>query len=290
MKLCPNCGDTRVDGAWNCQACGTAPRSDSAFIELAPHLASHSSGFKPEYFERLARVEEGNFWFRARNRLICSVAAPFMKSGASYCEVGCGTGYVLAAFVKAFPSVKFSATEIYSDALSFASERSPTASLYQMDARAIPFSAEFDAMGTFDVLEHIEEDETVLSELHRALKPKGTLLITVPQHRFLWSQQDEHACHVRRYTRKEIQMKLQRAGFRVAFSTSFVSLLLPAMYLSRQRSRVEDAQYDFTSDLQLSRPVNAIMTAVMAIEYVLIRLGVRFPFGGSLLIVAQKTD
>jgi len=85
-------------------------------------------------------------------------------------------------------------------------------------------------------------------------------------------------------------MKLQRAGFRVAFSTSFVSLLLPAMYLSRQRSRVEDAQYDFTSDLQLSRPVNAIMTAVMAIEYVLIRLGVRFPFGGSLLIVAQKTD
>jgi len=290
MKLCPNCGSSRFEFSGACPACGIAPRETSGFVELAPELAAQSSGFKVEYFEQLASVEARNFWFRARNRLISWVATRFMRPGSNFCEVGCGTGYVLAGLAKSFPSVDFSATEIYSDALSFASARVPSASLYQMDARSIPFSAEFDTMGIFDVLEHIEEDEAVLREMHRALKPHGSLLITVPQHPSLWSQQDEQVCHVRRYTRDEMYRKLADAGFRVVFATSFVSLLFPAMYWSRRRVRVEDAEYDMTADLRLSAPVNALMAAVMGIEFALIRLGMRFSFGGSILIAAQKEN
>lgn len=289
MKRCPNCGDLGVDASWRCPACAAAPRRVGEVLELAPALALASSGFRVEHFDQLAAVEERNFWFRARNRLISWAARPFMKRGANFCEVGCGTGYVLTGLARAFPDARFSATEIYLDALTLAAARVPSASLYQMDARSFAFADEFDVIGAFDVLEHIEEDEAVFGELHRALKSKGTLLLTVPQHPFLWSQQDEHVCHVRRYTRCEMQTKLERGGFRVVLSTSFVSLLFPAMLATRKRPRVDDALYDMTADLRLSRPVNAIMGAIMAIEFALIRLGVRFPFGGSLLIVAQKT-
>jgi len=285
MRLCYICNATCVNEVWQCQACGATPQKNSEFIELAPHLALQNNGFKPEYFEQLINIEESHFWFRARNRLICSVAEPFMKNGDSFCEVGCGTGYVLARLAKCFPNVKFSATDIYSNALIFASKRTPAAALYQMDACSIPFSAEFDTMGIFDVLEHIEKDEVVLQQLHGALKPKGTLLITVPQHPCLWSQYDEINCHVRRYTRQEMHSKLHNTGFRVILTLSFVSLLFPVMYLSRRRPN-----RDYIKALQFSHPLSTFMSTIMAIEFEFIRLGVRFPFGGSLLVAAQKID
>ena len=78
--------------------------------------------------------------------------------------------------------------------------RVPSATFYQMDARHIPFRDHFDAIGAFDVLEHIEDDVAVIEEVGRALRPDGMFVMTVPQHPALWSPQDDHAYHVRRYT------------------------------------------------------------------------------------------
>lgn len=290
MKLCPKCGSSVVRDSWYCDACGTSPPRAGGFLSFCPEMSSDNDGFRPEYFERLAEVEANNFWFRARNRLIAWAASPYLSREAHFCEIGCGTGYVLSGLASRFPATRLSATEIYADALAFASRRVPNASLYQMDARRIPFTGEFDVMGAFDVLEHIEEDERVLSEIHRALVSRGRLIATVPQHPFLWSQQDEHACHVRRYRARELRQKLEAAGFVVELATSFVSLLFPLMYITRRRPRVNDADYDMTADLRLGRVTNAMLESVMSVEHGLIRLGVRAPFGGSLLVVAQKRD
>ena len=104
--------------------------------------------------------------------------------------------------------------------------RVPQAELLQMDARAIPFVEHFDIIGMFDVLEHIEDDRGVLEQTHRALRPGGGLIITVPQHRFLWSRYDEHAHHVRRYAADEIAEKVTAAGFRIIMTTSFVRIVV----------------------------------------------------------------
>ena len=257
-------------------------------MSLCPDLSIGRSGFRPEYFEKLAEVEANSFWFRARNRLIAWAISPHLVGNASFCEIGCGTGYVLSGVSRRFPGATLSATEIYADALAYASRRVPRASFYQMDARRIPFVGEFDVIGAFDVLEHIEEDDQVLSEIYRALTPGGRLVVTVPQHPFLWSQQDEHACHVRRYRASEIRQKMEQSGFVVTFATSFVSLLFPLMYATRRRRRVPDADYDMTADLRLGRFTNIVLESIMTVEASLIRLGVRFPFGGSLLVVAKK--
>ena len=97
-----------------------------------------------------------------------------------------------------------------------------------MDARRIPFRDEFDVIGAFDVIEHIEEDVAVIDEVGRALRPGGGFVMTVPQHPALWSPQDEHAHHVRRYTAAGLRRKVEAAGFEVVRMTSFVRLLLPS--------------------------------------------------------------
>lgn len=158
----------------------------------------------------------------------------------------------------------------------------------QMDARKIPFAKEFDVIGAFDVLEHIEEDARVLMQIHEALKPRGIVLLTVPQHVWLWSPVDEYACHVRRYSAKELHAKVAAAGFEILRSTSFVSSLLPLMWASRFAQNGSRRDIDATAELKISPWLNYIFETILGFELFLIRRDMSFPFGGSRLVVARK--
>jgi len=191
--------------------------------------------------------------------------------------------------VGTLPAVRLVGSEIFCQGLNFAAQRLPKVELIQMDARNIPYLSEFDVIGTFDVLEHIVEDHTVLREIHKALVPGGGMLVTVPQHRFLWSAADESAHHVRRYAAKELREKVEHAGFDVLRMTSFVSFLLPLMLASRLRKR-KNSPDEATSELTLPPFLDHLFEIVMRMEIALIRAGVNFPAGGSLLLIARKPD
>lgn len=70
----------------------------------------------------------------------------------------------------------------------------------------------FNAIFLWDVLEHIKDDEAVLEKLSSLLLPGGHLLIAVPSNPREWRWDDDFYGHFRRYTRKEINEKLTRAG------------------------------------------------------------------------------
>lgn len=287
MKVCLRCQHVFSGSDWICTTCGFEPVRLGDVHAHAPELANEGGGFKAEYFDDLARLEAANFWFRARNELLTWALSTYQPDARSFMEIGCGTGFVLSGFARACPDMRLSGTEIFVAGLSHAVARVPGAEIMQMDARQIPFLQEFDAVGAFDVIEHIEEDEQVLAQLYRSLKPSGLLLITVPQHTWLWSAADDYACHVRRYEKAELHEKVRRAGFQIERSTSFVSLLLPAMMLSRKKKTVA-ADYDPTSELRLSGALNSIFLAIMRLEGWLIRRGVNFPCGGSRFLVARR--
>ncbi|MBI1966300.1 MAG: class I SAM-dependent methyltransferase, partial [Betaproteobacteria bacterium] len=213
-------------------------------MAFAPEIAGGGAGFDPAHFAEFARLEAGNFWFRARNRLIVWAIAQYFGQARNFLEVGCGTGYVLSGIAAAFPGMKLAGSEAATEGLAFAVKRLPGANLMQMDARRIPFRAEFEVVGAFDVIEHIEEDAAVLRALHEAVVPGGGLLLTVPQHPFLWSEYDARARHVRRYRAQELREKVAAAGFEVIKMTSFVSLLLPLMAASRLKQRRIHEDYD----------------------------------------------
>ena len=169
------------------------------FRAFAPGLARKNEGFGPEYFEHLARLESGHFWFEHRNRVILWGVRRFLPQAKSFLEIGCGTGFVLSAIRANDPRSRLAGGEIHVGGLTFARRRLPGVELFQIDATSIPFESEFDAIGAFDVIEHIEQDVMALKEAHRALVPGGILFLSVPQHPFLWSAVDEHSFHKRRY-------------------------------------------------------------------------------------------
>jgi SAM-dependent methyltransferase len=253
----------------------------------APGFVSTPGGFKAEYFAHLAEVEADHFWFRARNDLIVWGLREYFPNLETFMEIGCGTGFVLSGIASAFPSAALVGSEAFIEGLGFAASRVKNARFIQMDGRKIPYEEEFDVIGAFDVLEHIEEDEAVLAEAFRATKPGGGLLLTVPQHPWLWSATDEYACHVRRYSPAEIHAKVRRAGFEIVRSTSFVSLLLPAILISRRRRQNLKA-FNPLDEFRISVALNRALEAVLRLEHGLIRVGVSLPVGSSRFIVARK--
>lgn len=290
MKRCLSCHHTFLSSATDCPACGYSPVFEDGFPLYAPDFAKGGGGFKSSYFSELARFEAQNFWFRSRNQLIVWALKKYCKDFQSFLEVGCGTGFVLSGVFQEFPAATLLGSEIFTAGLRFAAERLPSVKFIQMDARNIPYRDEFDVIGAFDVLEHIEDDVTVLREVCAALKENGFLFITVPQHGWLWSPVDEYACHVRRYSASELHTKLETVGFEIVRTTSFVSVLLPAMLLSRVKQRHAQSSIDPAYELKLSTGLNAFLYKVMQAEVGLISSGINLPIGGSRLVVAKRRD
>lgn len=288
MRLCLRCDATFSGEAWRCPRCGYDPPLIGGYPAFAPEQARGASGYDPSQFAELARLEAGNFWFRARNRLIAWAIGRYFPGARSLLEVGCGTGFVLAGIATAFPALKLAGSEAASEGLALAAARAPGASLMQMDARHIPFRDEFDVVGGFDVIEHVEDDRAVLAELRAAAVPGGGLLLTVPQHPALWSEYDARAGHVRRYGARELRTKVMEAGLEVVRMTSFVAVLLPFMYLSRRAQRAPGAGYDPLAELRIAPWLNRVLEGALGAEQALIRAGMGFPAGGSLLVVARR--
>jgi SAM-dependent methyltransferase len=288
MHECPACGNITRSWGQKCPKCNFIVGYIDGFLAWAPEISKLSAGhfFEPEKFKELAALEDASFWFQARNQLILWALKQYFGKPHRFAEIGCGTGYVLRAVEQAFPKAQIFGTELFIEGLKFASQRCNRAELVQLDARQIPYRDQFDIVGIFDVLEHIKEDTAVLAQIHKSLVANGGLLITVPQHQWLWSPLDRTASHVRRYSATELEGKVISAGFEILRSTSFVSFLLPGMLIKRLSLRKPVSEV--TTALTINRPFNWFCRQIMSIESCLIRYGVDFPLGGSRLLIAKK--
>jgi SAM-dependent methyltransferase len=283
VKVCFACAARFESDGWRCPECGHTPASNGFLRFISEELLA---GFPAESFDHLPEQEERSFWFRSRNLLIEWALRRYFPAARSFFELGCGTGIVLQALRRDLPELALAGGEPFAAGLEVARTRVPDVPLYQLDGRRLPFEEEFDVAGAFDVLEHIEEDEAVLRQLHQAVKPGGGLLVTVPQHRWLWSTVDDYSHHHRRYTDRELVQRVEAAGFQVLRTTSFMSLLLPAVAFSRWRGRGRET-CDPMEEYRLPGAVERAFGAALTAERGLIRLGVSFPAGSSLLLVAR---
>jgi SAM-dependent methyltransferase len=98
-----------------------------------------------------------------------------------------------------------------------------TAAVVQGSALALPFAAEsFDRVIASEVLEHVADDLAALAELHRVLRPGGTLAVTVPacvaETVCWWLNADYPAPaspggHVRIYSGTVLRARLRQSGY-----------------------------------------------------------------------------
>lgn len=255
---------------------------------FAPALADTVSGFDPVSYDALARVEATNFWFVARNELIVALAQRFFPDARRYLEIGCGNGAVLRALTQSRQWDRVVGTDLHPTGLAHARSRLPAyVELAQVDATAIPAAETFDLTGAFDIVEHVADDEAVLRGLRQATVKGGGAIIAVPQHPWLWSRADEIGHHQRRYRRGELEEKLIRNGYEILFSSSFTATLLPLMAASRLTARFARDDRHIERETTLAPIANAILTAILRAEVRLTLAGLRWPAGGSRIVVAR---
>jgi SAM-dependent methyltransferase len=270
---------------WHCPACGRRPVSVDDTGVATDVTGAGEKTFDGGYFAPLAELEAENFWFRSRAALLAWAIRRYFRPAPALLELGTGTGFTLAEITRHVTDLVPVGSELFAPGIAIAQRRLPGVEILCLDARDLPYEAEFDVVGAFDVLEHIEDDRLILRQMFKAARPGGGIVVTVPQHPWLWSPVDEYAYHKRRYTRVELRDKAEAAGFQITRLTSFCSFLLPLMALSRLRPGRSGS--DFV-EFRLGRMTNRLFEEILSVERALIRRGLSFPAGGSLLLVAHR--
>lgn len=159
-------------------------------------------------------ILESNFipWLKEKVRLISS----FLE-GKKILEVGCGTGN-LVQFLSG-RNLEIIGTDYSNVYLEKARKKNPNVEFFIADLlhkeEWNSLRNSFDSVIASEVIEHIEDDLTALETIHSLLKPNGVLVLTVPAFNSLYSPIDKKIGHYRRYSKKSICMKMQKAGFKI---------------------------------------------------------------------------
>lgn len=126
--------------------------------------------------------------------------------GGKVLEVGCGEGYGIA--ILALKAQEYVAIDKFQTNLDDYKKQYKNIRFMQANVPPFPFEDNtFDALVTFQVIEHIEEDEEFVSEMYRVLKPKGTLVLTTPNIKMSLTR---NPWHVREYTAERLTKLLAR--------------------------------------------------------------------------------
>lgn len=146
-----------------------------------------------------------------------------LKPGAVVLDAGCGSGRHLRALAR-LPGLKIYGVDRNSSDIRDAQKAlqemtdalSPDSFVMCADITGLPFDGEtFDCVICSEVLEHIPEHGAALKELVRVLKPKGTLVVSVPRYfseRICWLISPQYSSdeggHIRIYKKKKLQKML----------------------------------------------------------------------------------
>jgi len=105
-------------------------------------------------------------------------------------EIGCGRGFYLKAMQNIRSIKKIIGIDANQQYIEIAKENcSKSVNIIQAKAENIPVKDNsIECVIISEVLEHVENDEVVLKEILRVLKPKGRLIVTVPNSNYpiLW--------------------------------------------------------------------------------------------------------
>jgi len=222
-----------------------------------------------EQFQLHAEIEARHWWFVARRRIVRRLVGGVLppSRATTIVDVGCGTGANVAALADEYRCVGIDTSD---EAIRLARQRFPAVQFLVGHAPGDlgPIASEARLFLLMDVLEHVEDDFALLSELLGALEPGSHLLVTVPADPSLWSEHDESFGHYRRYERG----RLARLWADLPVSPLVVSYFNARMYplvravraLNRLRGRASGrAGTDFWMP---PGPLNRLLAATFAGE------------------------
>lgn len=240
-----------------------------------------------EAYSEMNANEDIHWWFVARRSIIKKVLDHYLrnKEKREVLEVGCGSGGNLQ-MLKAYGNV--SALEFDDEARGTANSRNICDVRKGELPNDVPFDNGFDLVCMLDVLEHIDDDLTVLKSIADRLNAGGKLLITVPAYEFFWSEHDVVYHHKRRYIKRQLTRRVSKSGLKVKYATYFNTLLFPIVATVRILNST--LRKNSGSDVSLpSMPVSNLLAKIFSSEQVFLPT-ISFPFGVSILLIAEKAE
>ncbi len=217
-----------------------------------------------QVYDRMAELDQRHWWYKARRKVVAALIERVVQPapGSRILEVGCGTGHNFA-MLEQFGSVE--AIEVDPAARAIAEQRLGrpvgSAPLPALDGVA---DGSFDLIGSFDVIEHIEDDRAALAGIARCLKPGGKFVMTVPAHQWLWSEHDRVNHHHRRYSHGGVKALFADSPLRLEKIGYLNSLLLPLAIIARTAGKITGK--DDGDDTLPPAPLNAALEKVFAQE------------------------
>ena len=283
--------DATTDGAapLACPSCGRQYARRGGIILLGERP---TDDMPDDFYDILAETEPRHFWFGARNRLILATMRHALGplAGRTVLDVGCGTGFVTAALERS--GMRVVGIDMHEVGLQFARPRM-RGPLICATATTLPFRDQFEVAMLCDVIEHCPDDVLVLRDTSRAIRPGGSIVVTVPAHQALWTSVDDISGHKRRYDARMLRAAIERAGLRVRLVRYFNSLLLPIQLAQRLTMRKHptstyaDRERIARQSLTLPpAPANRLLAKAMGLDVLLSRLPVTV--GSSLIAVAER--
>ncbi len=176
-------------------------------------------------YRQMAELDERHWWYRARRDVLAALIRRVVQppAGAEILEIGCGTGHNFA-MLGTFGHVD--ALELDEEVRTFAEQRLGrsimTAPLPEL--AGVP-DRHYDLVGTFDVIEHIEDDRAALASIATKLKSGGKFMMTVPAHPWMWSAHDLVNHHKRRYSKRALRALIEGSPLELEKIGYFNSLL-----------------------------------------------------------------
>jgi SAM-dependent methyltransferase len=241
-------------------------------------------------YELMNAVEDRMWWYRgahANALALYGIRRRHGKPSAGLAlDAGCGTGGLLTKLTAATGLPPAFGLDYAERAATLARAKS-NRPVVVGTVNALPFRDESMAViFSMDVLCHKAADQSsALREAHRCLVKGGILVINLPAYQWMLSVHDERVHNTRRYTRREVVALLQAAGFLDVHASYWNTVLFPLMLLRRKLLPASDK-----SDVQIyPAPIETIFRAILTLERAMMRLGIRLPFGGSIMAVAIKS-
>jgi SAM-dependent methyltransferase len=212
------------------------------------------------YFE-LASIE--HFWVRRRFQVLQELAGDLIANAKDMAEFGCGHGLLQRQIEDAYGR-QVAGFDLNENALKQNVSRLSKVVCYDVLQRKENLRERFDVVLLFDVLEHIQDEDTFLAAIQFHLAQRGFLIVNTPAGEWAYSGYDVAAGHARRYSIKTLREAAKRNGFEVTKWSYWGLPLAPALAIRKlwfkgknDQSKVYAAGFD-SGDGAINKALGAL--------------------------------